>query len=75
LKQQGHEISFLTGSALRARVEAKNIAFDALHGYADYDWQDMQQSLFTPEEASAKGLEGLILQLSLRLQIYLVQTG
>jgi hypothetical protein len=62
LKQQGHEVLFLTGEVFRERVEQQGIAFASLRGYANYDWRNLS-TLFTSEEASAQGLEGHIIHL------------
>lgn len=62
LKQNGHDVVFLTGEAFRHRVTEQGIAFASLQGYANYDWQNLNV-LLTPEEAVAQGLEGHIVHL------------
>lgn len=62
LKQNGHDVLFLTGDAFRHRVTDQGIAFSGLKGYANYDWQNLS-ALFTAEEATAQGLEGHIVHL------------
>ncbi len=62
LKQQGHEVLFLTGEVFHEQVDRTGISFTPLHGYANYDWRNLN-ALFTPEEAAAEGLEGHIIHL------------
>ncbi len=62
LKEQGHEVLFLTGEVFRERVQQRGFSFTPLDGYANYDWQNLH-SLFSPEEAAAEGLEQHIVHL------------
>jgi UDP:flavonoid glycosyltransferase YjiC (YdhE family) len=44
LKQQGYDITFITGSWARQMIEAKGIRHVALQGKADYDATDVNQT-------------------------------
>lgn len=44
LKQQGYDITFITGSGARPLIEAKGIRHVALQGNADYDATDVNQT-------------------------------
>ena len=41
LRAEGHEITFLTGSAFRTRIENSGAKFVSLQGRADFDGQDL----------------------------------
>ena len=41
LRAEGHEITFLTGSAFRDRIESSGAKFVSLQGGADFDGRDL----------------------------------
>ena len=42
LRAEGHEVTFLTGSAFRDRIESSGAKFASLQGRADFDGRDFR---------------------------------